>query len=92
MMSNILECRPPPRVYTIYLKEGFLTFKMSSVLSDWDHSLETAQEFYQVYQGSPDVIRNLLCEFYLHNYVVPHDKEWNPLLYIGDIHLRELMS
>lgn len=34
----------------------------------------------------------MICEFYLHNYVVASDSEWNPLLYIGDIHIKALMS
>lgn len=28
----------------------------------------------------------------MHNYVVTSDSEWNPLLYIGDIHIKALMS
>lgn len=43
MVPSILECRPPPRVYYMYLKEHFLTFKISSILLDRDHSLEMAQ-------------------------------------------------
>ena len=28
----------------------------------------------------------------MHNFVIPTETQWNPLLYIGDIHLRALMS
>ena len=28
----------------------------------------------------------------MHNFIIPHEIEWNPLLYIGDVHLRSLMS
>lgn len=35
---------------------------------------------------------NLLCELYLHNFIIPQEIEWNPLLCIGDVHLRAFMS
>lgn len=28
----------------------------------------------------------------MHNFTIPHETEWNPLLYIGDVHLRGFMS
>ena len=34
----------------------------------------------------------MLCELYLHNFIIPHEKKWNPLLYTGDVHLKALMS
>ena len=37
-------------------------------------------------------INNLLYEFYFHNLRVPDDREWNPLMYVGDIYLRSLLS
>jgi hypothetical protein len=33
--------------------------------------------------------RNLLCEFYLHNYLLPDNIDWNPNHFIGDINLRD---
>lgn len=62
------------------------------IVRDLSPSLQTPEEFYHVYQTSPTAIKNFLYEFYLHNYIVPDDVDWNPLLYIGDIYLRPLMS
>ena len=28
----------------------------------------------------------------MHNFIIPRETQWNPLLYIGDIHLRDLIS
>lgn len=92
MIPHIVGCRTPPRVYVMYLKELDLSFKLSMIIVDLDHSIETPQEFYQMYQSSLATTKNLLCEFYLHNYPAPNDNDWNPLLYIGDIHIRSLMS
>ena len=36
--------------------------------------------------------KKLLYELYIHNFIIPIENQWNPLLYIGDIHLRALMS
>lgn len=54
--------------------------------------IHTAKEFYEAYQAAPNWLRNSLCEFYLHGFLIPFETEWNPLPYIGDIHLREFMS
>lgn len=45
-----------------------------------------------MHQNSPTVVKNLLFEFYLYNYDVSSDNEWNPLLYIGDNQLKALIS
>lgn len=76
----------------MYLKELNLSFKLLRIISDLDYSIETPQEFYQMYQSSHEATKNFLCEFYLHNYAVPNDNDWNPLLYIDDIHIRAPMS
>lgn len=65
---------------------------MMRIVRDLSPSLQTPKEFYHVYQTSPMAIKNLLCQFYLHNYDVPDDVGWNPILYIGDIQLRAPMS
>jgi len=33
-----------------------------------------------------------MCDFYLHRYLLRLDKEFNPVPYVGDIHLRALTS
>lgn len=92
MVLELMQCRAPSSVYALYLKEQYLCFKINCIVRDLSPSLDTPKEFYNVYQNSPTTIKNLLCEFYLHNYVVTSDNEWNPLLYIGDIQLKALIS
>ena len=53
---------------------------------------KSAQEFYGLYQTLPPWKHNLLCELYVHKFFIPVEIEWNPLLYIGDVHLKALMS
>lgn len=92
MVPELIQCRAPPRVYTLHLKEQYLNFKLNHIIRDLSLSLDTPKEFYDPYQTSPIVVKNLLCKFYLHNYAVTFDSEWNPLLYISDIHIKALMS
>lgn len=90
--GKIMECRPPPRVYAMCLKEQFLWFQLMRISRNLDPVIHTAKEFYDAYQVAPSWLKNNLCEFYLHGFLIPSKTEWNPLLYIGDIHLRSLMS
>lgn len=61
-------------------------------IKDVDCEFKNAQDFYGVYQTLPSWQKNLLCELYIHNFKISQEIEWNPLLYIGDVHLRALMS
>lgn len=92
LVPQMMACRTPPRVYALHLKERHLSFKLSRVIYGLNPSIETLDEFFQVYQFSPLEVKNMLCEMYLHNFIVPNDPDWNSLLYIGEIHLRAFMS
>lgn len=67
-------------------------FKMMRIIQDLDPRIASPQDFEVAYEGAHDSIRILLYELYLHNYVVPSIPNWNPLLFIGGIHLPALMS
>lgn len=74
------------------MKEKYLSFKLSKIVSGLNPSIDTLIECSNAYRiGSPKM-KNLLCDFYLHNYVVTQDQDWYPLLYVGDIQLRAFMS
>ena len=90
--DQALSCRPLPRFYALFLKEQFILFQLMLTLKDINAEFKSAQEFYGLYQTLPSWQHNLLCELYLHNFIIPLETQWNPLLYIGDIHLRSLMS
>ena len=92
LADQALACRSPPRVYALYLKEQFLLFYLMLTLKNVNAEFKLAREFYGLYQTLPPWQQNLLCELYVHNFVIPTETEWNPLLYIGDVHLKALMS
>lgn len=61
-------------------------------IKDIDYGFKSAQYFYNVYHTLSSWQNNFLCELYLHNFIIPQETEWIPLLYIGDVHLRAFMS
>ena len=56
-------------------------------MQDKNIALNIPQEFFHAFHTSPKVIKIFLYELLLHNLVVPNNKDWNPLLYVGDIQL-----
>lgn len=75
LVPQMMACENPPRVYALHLKERHLSFKLSRFISSLSPSIETLHEFLQPYQSSPLEVKNLMCELYLHNYVVPNDHD-----------------
>lgn len=92
LANQIITCRPPPRIYAKFLKEQFILFQLMLTLKDINAKFKLAQEFYGLYQTLPSWKKNLLCEFYVHNFTILSKNQWNHLPYIGDIHLRALIS
>ena len=79
-------------MYLVCLKEQFLLFQLMMTIKNVDCDFKNAQDFYALYQTLSSWQKNLLCELYMHNFIIPQDTQWNPLLYIRDVHLRALMS
>ena len=92
LVDQAMAYRPPPSVYAMCLKEQFLLFELMKTMRNIDYKFKNAQDFYNVYQTFTSWKKNLLCELYLHNCIIPQETEWNPLLYIEDVHLRALLS
>ena len=92
LADQALACRPPPRVHAFCLKEQYLLLQLMLTLRNVNAEFKSAQEFYGLYQTLPPWQQNLLCELYVHNFFIPTKTKWNHLLYIGDVHLKALMS
>jgi hypothetical protein len=55
-------------------------------------NLDTPKDFLDAYQGCNMEERARLCEFYLHNLILPHPYNWNPNPYVGDVQLMAFAS
>ena len=65
---------------------------MTCVIQDKSPSLNDPKDFFHAFHNSPSAIKNFLCKFFLYNFAVPNNRDWNPLIYVCDIQLRALMS
>lgn len=50
LVPQILECRAPPRVYALHLKERYLSFKLFRIVLGLNPSIETPVEFFNAYR------------------------------------------
>lgn len=69
-----------------------MSYKVFREISRLNSSLIGPEDFMNAYQTTTPQQKKLLYEFYLHNYVIPYNPQWNPLLAVGDIHLKATMS
>lgn len=71
LADQAIACRPPPSVYAMCLKEQFLLFQLMMTMRNIDCEFKSGQYFYNVYQTVPSWKKSLLCELYLHNFIIP---------------------
>jgi hypothetical protein len=92
LILELMSCRSPSPVYTLFLKEQMVNFQLSRITRGLNPSLQTPHELYAVFQSVPMALQNLLCELYVHNFAIPDNRDWNSLLYVGDVQFRAVMS
>jgi hypothetical protein len=90
--EEMLECRPPARTYTLFLKEQWHKNQITHLAKFVKFNLDTPKYFLDAYQGCNMEEKSKLCEFYLHNLVLPHPYNWNPNPYVGDVQLMAFSS
>lgn len=92
LILDLVNCRSPSPVYTLFLKDQMINFQLSQITQGLNPSLHTPQEFYVSFKSVLMALQNLLYELYIHNFVFLDDKDWNSLLYMGDVQFRAVMS
>lgn len=78
--------------HSLFLRERFLLFYMESIKNEISYEIEDGVKFLPRMRSHDMPTQHLMCEFYLHGYLLHLDKEFNPILYVGEIHLRALTS
>ena len=92
MIPELMSCRSPSPLYAMFLKEQFLSFQMTCIVQNKTLTLDDPQDFFYAFHNSLAIVKKFLCELFLYNLVEPDCRDWNPLLYVGDIQLQALMS
>jgi hypothetical protein len=87
-----LACRSPSPFYDLFLKEQWLRVHIERIVSyiPLDHK-GTNKILCNMYFSSIPERRNLLCELYIHNYLLLSNTIRNPNHFVGDVNLREFM-
>jgi len=75
---EILECRQPARVCALFLKKQWHKHHIASLSQQVRFNIETPKHFLDSYQSYNMEEKYSMCEFYLHNLVLPHPYKWNP--------------
>ena len=92
LAQEVMECHPPASSYALFLHEQFIFFYLESIKKEISHEIEDGVQFLQILRAHDLETQNLMCELYMHGYLLHENKEFNPVPYVGDIHLRALTS
>jgi len=82
---EMLECRPPTRTYTLFLKEQWHKNQITHMAKLVKFNLDTPKDFLHAYEGCNMEERDKMCELYLHNFILPHPYNWNLTPYVGGV-------
>lgn len=90
LAQEVMACRPPTSFYYLFLHECFILFCMERIKNEIGYEIEDGVQFLRIMRGHDVATQHLMCEFYMHRYLLHLDKEFNLVPYVGDIHLRAL--
>lgn len=68
--------------------ERYLQFKTKAVKARKSIELKTIDDFINYCKHHGGKVQRLLCEFYLHNFVLEEETEKNPNPFVGDVQFR----
>lgn len=88
----MLKGRAPPCVYSLWIREKWMLFQLELIVFGHKVYEDKVKFFMNVFRNhkTPIFGQNLLCEFYLYNYIFPKNTKVNLNLLVGDIYLRAL--
>jgi len=88
LVQEVMACHPPASCYSLFFHECFLLFYMESVKNKISYEIEDDIQFLWIMRSHDVPTQHLMCEFYLHGYLLSLDRDFNPVPYVEDIHLR----
>lgn len=92
LAGEVMACRSPASCYSLFLHEHFLLFYMEGIKNEISYEIEDGVQFLRILRSHDVPTQHLMCEFYMHGYLLCLDREFNPVPYVGGIHLTTLTS
>ena len=89
---DVLACRFPAKNYALFLLERYLQLKIKAVRAGKSIELNTVDDFVKCCKLYGVKVQHLLCEFYLHNFILEDEIEINPSPFLGDIQYQAFIS
>ena len=85
LYMNVLAYRSPATNYALFLLEWYLLLKIKVVRASKPIELRTIEDFINCCKHHGVKVQRLLCEFYLHNFVLENEVEKNLNPFVGDV-------
>ena len=92
LYTDVLACRSPANNYALFLLERYLQLKIKAVRVGKPIELKTVEDFINCCKHHGVKVQRLLCEFYLHNFVLEEETKKNPSHFVGDVQFRAFIS
>jgi len=92
LYTDVLACRSPANNYALFLLERYLQLKIKAVRAGKLIELKTIDDFINCCKHHGVKAQRLLCEFYLHNFVLEEELEKNPSPFVGDVQFQAFIS
>jgi hypothetical protein len=65
---------------------------MRSLIVGRTSNILNPTQFLEAYASSSEEDQNVMCELYQYDFILSHDRGWNPNPFVGDIELRYFAS
>ena len=89
---DVLACRCPAKNYALFLLERYFQLKIKAVKAGKPIELETVDDFINCCKLYGVKVQCLICEFYLHNFILAEEMETNPSPFVGDVQYQAFIS
>lgn len=92
LYTDVLTCRAPTENYAQFLLERYLQLEIKALKVGVPIELKIIDDFINCCKHYGVKVQRLLCEFYLHNFLLDGEMEENPSPFVGDIQLQAFIS
>ena len=92
LSHSMRNLRPPSNLYSVFLNEQLIYFRLSMVTMGYNDHIETKDRFIAAFFRSNNEEHDFLCELYMHNLVMTDYVDWDPNPHVEEVQLRAFMS
>lgn len=85
IFEESLKLKQPYPIYSVCLREQFIKWQASRIKRGLHYELEHEVEFIQAYFTGNEHEKYLLCELYVHDFLLSGNTKFHPGEYVGDV-------